>query len=169
MKQLLQDLRTGKVEAAEVPAPFVRPGFLRIAATRSLISTGTERMLVEFGKAGWIDKARQQPDKVRQVLEKIRTDGLAPTIEAVTAKLDQPVPLGYCHCGRVIEVGAGVEGFGIGDRVVSNGPHAEIVCVPRNLCARVPDAVPDEAAAFTVLAAVALQGTRLAAPSLGET
>lgn len=169
MKQLLQDLRTGRVDLAEVPRPLVRPGHLLIATEKSLVSTGTERMLVEFGKAGWIDKARQQPDKVRQVLQKVRADGLLPTIEAVRAKLDQPLSLGYCNCGRVLEVGKGVEGFAPGDRVVSNGPHAEVVCVPVNLCAKVPDGVSDDEAAFTVLSAVALQGIRLAGPTLGET
>jgi predicted dehydrogenase/threonine dehydrogenase-like Zn-dependent dehydrogenase len=169
MKQLLQDLRTGVVELAEVPAPGVRPGHLLIASACSLVSAGTERMLVEFGKAGWIDKARQQPDKVRQVLQKVATDGVVPTVEAVLSKLGQPLPLGYCNCGRVIAVGDGVEGYRPGDRVVSNGPHAEIVCVPANLCAKVPEGVADEEAAFTVLSAIALQGIRLAAPSLGET
>jgi len=125
-------------------------------------------MLIEFGKAGWIEKARQQPDKVRMVLDKLKTDGLAPTLEAVLNKLDQPLPLGYCNLGRVLEVGAGVSGFAVGDRVVSNGKHAEVVSVPVNLCAKVPDEVPDEAAAFTVLGAIALQGIRLVAPTLGE-
>lgn len=169
MKQLLQDLRAGKVECAEVPDPLVKTGHLLIATERSLISTGTERMLVEFGKAGWIDKARQQPDKVRQVLQKIRTDGVIPTVEAVLAKLDQPLPLGYCNCGTVLEVGQSVTGFVPGDRVVSNGPHAEVVCAPVNLCAKVPNGVTDDEAAFTVLSAVALQGIRLAVPTLGET
>ena len=127
-------------------------------------------MLMEFGKAGWVEKARQQPDKVKQVIDKIKTDGLMPTIEAVQAKLDQPLPLGYCHVGIVAEVGgdAGALGFRRGDRVVSNGPHAEWVCVPKNLCARIPDQVSDEAAAFTVLGAIGLQGVRLAQPTLGE-
>jgi len=169
MKQLLQDLCSGKVECAEVPRPLVQAGHLLTTTEKSLISTGTERMLVDFGKAGWIDKARQQPDKVGQVLQKVRTDGLMPTIEAVRAKLDQPLPLGYCNFGRVLEVGKGVVGFTPGDRVVSNGPHAEVVCVPVNLCAKVPDGVTDDEAAFTVLSAVALQGIRLAAPMLGET
>lgn len=169
MKQLLQDLRIGKVECAEIPDPLVKAGHLLIATERSLISTGTERMLIEFGKAGWIDKARQQPDKVRQVLQKIYTDGVIPTLEAVLAKLDQPLSLGYCNCGRVLEVGQGVTGFTPGDHVVSNGPHAEVVCVPVNLCAKVPTGVTDDEAAFTVLSAVALQGIRLAAPTLGET
>jgi predicted dehydrogenase/NADPH:quinone reductase-like Zn-dependent oxidoreductase len=126
-------------------------------------------MLLEFGKAGWIGKARQQPEKVRQVLQKIRTDGLVPTYEAVSSKLDQPIPLGYCNAGRVLEVGHGVAGFAPGDRVVSNGLHAEMVCVPVNLCAKVPDGVSDDEVAFTVLSAIALQGIRLAAPTLGET
>ena len=126
-------------------------------------------MLVEFGKAGWIDKARQQPDKVRMVLDKIKTDGLQPTLEAVFNKLDQPLPLGYCNVGCVTELGKGVAGFELGDRVISNGKHAEVVSVPINLCAKVPDTVPDEEAAFTVLGAIALQGIRLAQPTLGET
>jgi len=125
-------------------------------------------MLIEFGKVGWIEKARQQPDKVRTVLDKLKIDGLVPTLEAVLNKLDQPLPLGYCNLGRVLEVGAGVSEFAVGDRVVSNGKHAEVVSVPVNLCAKVPDEVPDEAAAFTVLGAIALQGIRLVVPTLGE-
>jgi predicted dehydrogenase/threonine dehydrogenase-like Zn-dependent dehydrogenase len=123
---------------------------------------------VEFGKAGWIEKARQQPDKVRMVLDKIKTDGLVPTFESVMNKLDQPLPLGYCNVGRVMATGGGVAGFEIGDRVVSNGKHAEAVSVPVNLCARVPDGVSDDEAAFTVLGAIALQGIRLVQPTLGE-
>ncbi len=126
-------------------------------------------MLVEFGKANLIDKARQQPDKVRQVLDKVRTDGLAPTLTAVRNKLDQPLALGYCNAGTVLGVGAGVTGFAPGDRVASNGKHAEVVSVPTNLCARIPDSVDDDAAAFTVLSAIALQGIRLVHPTLGET
>jgi len=125
-------------------------------------------MLVEFGKAGLFDKARQQPDKVRMVLDKVRTDGLATTFEAVQSKLDQPLALGYCNVGVVAEVGGGVEGFAVGDRVVSNGKHAEVVCVPKNLCARIPEGVSDEQASFTVLAAISLQGVRLVNPTLGE-
>lgn len=168
MKQILQDLKTGGTDVAEVPCPRAGPGQILIRSTVSLISAGTERMLVDFGKAGWIDKARQQPDKVRMVLNKIRTDGLLPTVEAVVRKLEQPLPLGYCNVGEVVEVGAGVTGFGLGDRVASSGKHAEFVAMPVNLCARVPDGVSDEAAAFTVVGAIALQGIRLAAPTLGE-
>jgi predicted dehydrogenase/NADPH:quinone reductase-like Zn-dependent oxidoreductase len=126
-------------------------------------------MLIEFGKANWVQKARQQPDKVRMVLEKVRTDGFAATFESVQAKLDQPVTPGYSNAGVVVDTGRGVDGFRIGDRVVSNGKHAEMVQVPKNLCARVPDNVSDEEAAFTVVAAIALQGLRLAQPELGET
>lgn len=166
--QILQSLKTGKVELADVPAPKVAPGCLLVRTRVSLISAGTERMLIDFGRANWLDKARQQPDKVRQVFDKVRTDGLLPTIEAVRNKLDQPLPLGYCNVGEVIAVGAGVTGFAVGDRVASNGKHAEIVSVPSILCARVPDPVDDEAAAFTVVGAIALQGIRLAQPTLGE-
>ena len=149
MKQLLQNLKSGTTELVEVPRPRLKAGYVLIQAAASLISAGTERMLMEFGKAGWVEKARQQPDKVKQVIEKMRTDGLLPTLEAVQAKLDQPLPLGYCHVGIVAEVGghAAELGFRKGDRVVSNGPHAEWVCVPKNLCAHIPDQVSDEVAA----------------------
>lgn len=168
MKQVLQNLRTGATEFLDVPAPQCRPGYLLIATRRSLISAGTERMLVEFGQANLLAKAKAQPERIRQVLDKMRTDGLLPTLETVFARLDQPLPLGYCNAGVVLEVGHGVTGFATGDRVVSNGPHAEIVCVPQNLCARVPHGVSDDEAAFTVLATVGLQGIRLANPTLGE-
>ena len=103
MKQLLQNLKNGATEIAEVPAPGVGRGQVLIASRRTLVSAGTERMLVDFGKAGWIEKARQQPEKVRQVLDKIRTDGLIPTAEAVFRKLDEPMPLGYCNVGVVVD------------------------------------------------------------------
>jgi len=169
MKQVLQDLRTGGTEIVDVPCPGVTSGTLLIRSSRSLVSVGTERMLVEFGRANLIDKARQQPDKVRQVLDKVRTDGLVPTIETVRNKLAQPLPLGYCNVGTVLEVGANVSNFSPGDRVASNGKHAEVVNVPKNLCARISDDVDDESAAFTVIGAIALQGIRLTAPTLGET
>lgn len=126
-------------------------------------------MIVDFGKANWIDRARQQPEKVQQVLDKARTDGLLTTFDAVRYKLDQPLPLGYCNVGTVVAVGEGVSGFQVGDRVSSNGPHAELVAVPQHLCAPIPPDVSDEAAAFTVLASIGLQGIRLANPTLGET
>lgn len=168
MLQIIQNLSDGVTLTAEVPAPLVASGQLLIRSAASLISSGTERMLIDFGKAGWIGKARQQPDKVRMVLEKISTDGLAATLETVRAKLDQPIPLGYSNAGSVLEVGAGVTEFGSDDRVVSNGPHAEIASVAKNLCARIPDLVSDDSAAFTVVAAIGLEGIRLVSPTLGE-
>jgi predicted dehydrogenase/threonine dehydrogenase-like Zn-dependent dehydrogenase len=168
LKQVLQDLRTGSTTLVDVPSPRAGHGQLLIRSHCSLLSAGTERMLVEFGKASLIEKARQQPDKVRMVLDKVRTDGLWPTLSAVRSKLDRPLPMGYCNVGEVVELGEGVDGFAVGDRVASNGRHAELVAVPINLCARVPDGVDDDSAAFTVLGAIALQGTRLAKPTLGE-
>ena len=168
MKQILQDMSKGATYIAEAPAPNVSRETLLIGTVISLISAGTERMLVGFGRASMLDKARQQPEKVKMVLEKIKTDGLLTTVEAVRSKLAQPLPLGYCNVGRVVEVGPAVAGFKIGDRVVSNGPHADLVKVPKNLCARIPDQVSDEAASFVVVASIGLQGIRLALPTLGE-
>ncbi|MBC3786086.1 bi-domain-containing oxidoreductase [Spirosoma utsteinense] len=169
MKQLVQNLKTGETLLDDVPVPQVGRGQVLIRTTRSLVSPGTERMLVEFGRASLIAKARQQPDKVRQVLEKIRADGVIPTVEAVFRKLGQPIPLGYCNVGTVLAVGEGVIDLRIGDRVTSNGAHAEVVCVPRNLVALIPEGVSDDEAAFTVVGAIALQGLRLLNPTLGET
>lgn len=168
MKQILQNLSNGETEIAEVPRPDAAPGQVLIATRRTLISAGTERMLVDFGKAHWLNKARQQPDKVRQVIQKVRTDGLGPTLDAVRSKLDQPLPMGYCNAGTVLAIGRGVTGFAVGDRVASNGKHAEVVAVPHTLCAKIPDRVTDDAAAFTVIGAIGLQGIRLLAPTLGE-
>lgn len=168
MKKLIQNLNSGETLVFETPTPVAERSKILIQSSQSVVSPGTERMLQQFGKAGYLEKARQQPDKVRQTLEKLRTDGLATTVDTVRDKLDQPIPLGYCNTGTVLEVGEGVTGFNVGDRVASNGPHAEIVNVAQNLCAKVPDEVSDESAAFTVLGAVALQGIRLAQPTMGE-
>ncbi len=169
MKQIIQDLKTGNTNLEEVPTPQVKSGTVLIKTTRSLVSLGTERMLVEFGKAGFIDKARQQPDKVKEVLDKIKAEGIMPTLEAVFNKLNQPLPLGYCNVGVVEAIGKGVHGFSVGDRVASNGHHAEYVCIPENLCVRVPDNVSDEEAAFTVIGSIGLEGIRLCNPTFGET
>ena len=168
MKQILQNLKSGETVIEEVPCPKVSKGQLLIRTSKTLVSAGTERMLIDFGKANYLDKARQQPDKVRMVMDKVKTDGLVPTLQAVQSKLDQPLPLGYCNVGRVMELGEGVDGFEVGERVASNGKHAEVVSAPTNLCARIPDNVSDEAAAFTVIGAIALQGIRLVRPTLGE-
>lgn len=169
MKQIIQDLKGGATILEEVPVPQVKSGCVLIKTSRTLVSLGTERMLVEFGKANLIDKARQQPDKVKQTLDKLKTDGIMPTLEAVFNKLGQPLPLGYCNVGRVVAVGKGVTEFSVGDRVASNGNHAEYVCVPKNLVAKVPDGVSDEDAAFTVIGSIGLEGIRLLKPELGET
>lgn len=169
MKQIVQYLDSGKTELLDVPAPAVRDGHLLIQSTCSAVSLGTERMLVSFGKANWVQKALQQPEKVRQVFDKVKTDGLMPTIESVRSKLNTPIPLGYSNVGRVLAVGNGVHGFSVGDRVASNGAHAELVLVSQNLVAKVPDEVSDESAAFTTIASIALQGIRLLSPSFGET
>ena len=169
MKQIIQDLSSGNTILEEVPVPKVKSGHVLIKTHRTLVSLGTEKMLVNFGKANYIQKARQQPEKVKQVLQKIKSDGLMPTLDVVFRKLGEPLPLGYCNAGEVIAVGSGVQSFKIGDRVVSNGQHAEVVCVPENLVARIPDGVSYEDASFTVIGAIALQGIRLIDPSYGET
>lgn len=169
MKQIIQSFKTGQTILEEVPAPQASKGTVLIKTTRSLVSLGTERMLVEFGKSNLISKARQQPDKVKQVVDKIKTEGLLPTLEAVFNKLGEPLPLGYCNVGRVIAVGEGVREFKVGDRVASNGQHAEFVAIPKNLVAHIPDNVSDEQAAFTVIGSIGLQGIRLLNPTLGET
>ncbi|RQO65706.1 dehydrogenase [Pedobacter sp. KBW01] len=169
MKQIIQSFKTGETLLEEIPAPQVRKGSVLIQTTRSLVSLGTERMLVEFGKSNLLSKARQQPDKVKQVLDKIKTEGLVPTLEAVFNKLGEPLPLGYCNVGKVIAVGEGVTEFNVGDRVASNGQHAEFVSIPKNLVAHIPDNVTDEEATFTVIGSIGLQGIRLLNPTLGET
>ncbi len=169
MKQIIQDLKNGATILEEIPMPLVKRGAVLIKTHRSLVSLGTEKMLVEFGKGNLIAKARQQPDKVKQVLDKIKTEGLMPTLEAVFNKLGEPLPLGYCNAGEVIAVGEGVTEFSIGDRVASNGHHAEVVCVPKNLVAKIPDNVTYEEASFAVIGSIGLQGIRLVNPTLGET
>jgi predicted dehydrogenase/threonine dehydrogenase-like Zn-dependent dehydrogenase len=166
MKQILQNLSNGETSLVDVPCPKNTKSNILIATKKTVVSAGTERMLVDFGKASYIDKARQQPDKVKMVLNKVATDGLMPTIDAVRSKLDQPLPLGYCNAGVVLE--SDVNGFEVGDRVVSNGNHAEVVRVPKNLCVKIPDDVDDESASFTILGAIGLQGVRLIQPTLGE-
>jgi predicted dehydrogenase/threonine dehydrogenase-like Zn-dependent dehydrogenase len=167
MFQLLQNLRDGRTVLEEVPAPGPVPGSLLIQSSSSLVSAGTERMLVNFGKAGWLGKIRQQPEKVRAVLGKVRAEGPVATWNAVRSKLDQSIPLGYCQAGLVIDAG-GVAWARAGQRVVSNGPHAEVVSISQGMCAEIPDGVDDEAAIFTPLASVALQGINLLELKTGD-
>lgn len=168
MKQLAQNLRTGETLSLDIPVPLAQKGCVLIKSRKSLVSAGTERMLIEFSKANFLLKARQQPDKLRLVIDKIRADGFWKTTRSVLRRLDQLLPLGYCNVGEIVAIGEDVEGYTIGDRVVSNGAHAEMVCVPVNLIAKVPPNVPDEEAVFTVLGAIGLHGVRLLAPALGE-
>jgi len=169
VKQVLQRLDNGRTYLLDVPVSAATGAKVVIQSRASLISAGTERMLLEFGRGNFLDKARAQPDKVRDVIAKVRTDGLLTTIDAVQSKLATPIPLGYCSAGIVVDVGPNVSRFRPGDRVVSNGPHAEYVVVPHTLVAKIPDNVSLECAAFTPIAAIGLQGIRLAQPTLGET
>lgn len=169
MKQILQSFKTGETTLEEVPAPIVSHGNILVQTSHSLVSLGTERMLVEFGKSSLVSKALQQPERVKQVLDKIKTEGLLPTLEAVFSKLEQPLPLGYCNVGKVIAVGEGITEFALGDRVASNGQHAEYVNVPQNLAVKIPNNVSYEEAAFTVIGSIGLQGIRLCNPTFGET
>ena len=166
MKQILQNLSNGETSLVEVPCPKNLESNILIATSKSVVSVGTERMLVDFGKASYLKKAKKQPEKVKMVIDKVLTDGLITTFDAVKSKLNQPMPLGYCNAGVIIE--SGVNGFEIGERVVSNGNHAEVVRVPKNLCVKIPNNVDDESAAFTVLGSIGLQGIRLIQPTIGE-
>lgn len=169
MRQLTLNLSTGEISLLEVPTPKIKKGFLLIRTRFSLISSGTERTLYNFSKSSILEKAKNQPDRVKDVLDKIKSDGIFSTYESVINKLNSSIPIGNSNVGEVIGIGSGVSGFKIGDRVVSNGPHSEIVLIPYNLCAKIPDSVNDEGAAFTVLSSIALQGIRLANPTFGET
>ncbi len=173
MKQLLKNLRDGETLIADVPVPTVRPGMVLVKTAASLVSVGTERMVVEFAEKSLVGKAQSRPDLVRQVMDKARREGLVSTIEAAFNRLDQPMALGYSSAGTVVAVGDGVEGFKPGDRVACAGGgyavHAEYALIPQNLLALLPDTVDFESAAFSTLGAIALQGFRLAQPQVGET
>jgi predicted dehydrogenase/threonine dehydrogenase-like Zn-dependent dehydrogenase len=168
MKQLLQNLNSGSLTLETCPSPNIIDNHLLIETTASLISIGTEKMLLNFGKSNLIAKAKQQPDKVKQVIQKMKTDGIAATLNSVQAKLNTPIPLGYSNVGKVIGIGNNVEGFKVGDKVVSNGPHAQFVNIPKNLCVKIPESVSDIDATFTVTGSIGLQGVRLLKPELGE-
>lgn len=169
MQQVIQNIRNGELTLCDVPAPSAQPGTVLIANQASLVSAGTEKMIMDLAKKSLLGKARERPDHVRRVLEKVRNEGLLTTIQQVRKKLDEPMTMGYSSAGVVLACGAGVQNFKPGDAVASNGPHAEFVCVPKNLCAKVPSGVPFDQAAFGVLGSIALQGVRLAQCELGET
>lgn len=172
MKQLLQNVHNGQINIEEVPIPSVRNNFALVKTACSLVSAGTERMLVEFGEKNLLQKAASRPDLVKQVLSKAQHEGILPTLEATFNRLDQPMALGYSSAGTIVEVGNGMEGFSIGDRVACGGGnfavHAEFDLVPRNLLVKLPDSVDFESAAFTTLGSIAMQGFRLGSPQLGD-
>ncbi len=169
MKQLIQSIADGKIELIDVPEPNIADNEILIKSSISLISSGTERMIHEFSKSSFLDKGLKQPERVRDVINKAKTDGLFETFDAVRNKINNPIPLGYSNVGIVVNKGKNVKDFAIGDRVICNGSHSELNAISNNLCAKIPENVKDEDAAFTVLAAIALQGIRLANPTLGET
>jgi predicted dehydrogenase len=169
MKQIVQEIGTGKTRIADVPAPACGDSQVLISTRASLISAGTERYVVDLAKASLFEKARRRPDQVRRVLEKARTEGFRSTLEQVRAKLDEAMPLGYSAAGIVVECGASVQEFKPGDRIAAAVPHAGYSAVGRNLCAHVPEGVSLEAAAYASVSAIAMEGVRLARLSLGET
>lgn len=168
MKQVVQDMRSGSTSVAEIPAPLRRPGCLLVAAQASLVSSGTERMLAEFGKKSWLEKAKTRPDLVAKVLEKVVQEGPLAAWASVTSRLDQPFPTGYSLAGIVLETGPETGPFQVGDLVACAGvPHAEIVNVPKNLCIARRN-LSSEQGAFVALGSIALQGLRLGGPQVGE-
>ena len=169
MKQIVQNLKSGKTILEEVPVPKVSKNYVLIKTSKSLVSLGTEKMLIEFSKENYFQKIKKQPEKFKLVLNKIKTDGIKSTINAVFNKLNTPLPLGYCNVGIVEEVGENVIDIKVGDRVVSNGGHAEYVLVSKNLLSKVPKDVSDDEAVFTVIGSIGLQGIRLLKPTFGET
>jgi predicted dehydrogenase/threonine dehydrogenase-like Zn-dependent dehydrogenase len=172
MHQILQSYRTGELWLAQVPAPALRNGGAIVRTAASLVSAGTERMIIELAKKSLLGKARARPDLVKKVFAKIKTEGLSQTLEKVFAKLDTPIPLGYSCAGTVVEVGAGVSGIKPGDRVACGGAgyatHADLNYVPKNLMVKIPSGVSFEDASFTTLGAIAMQGVRQADVRLGE-
>ncbi len=173
MKQVTQTLRTGVVNVNEVPVPMLTDKFVLVRNSCSVISAGTEKTKIDMGKKTLLQKAKARPDLVKQVLQKLKTEGLGKTLQTVSSRLNSPSPLGYSCAGSVVACGGSVEGIQPGDRVACAGGgyanHAEFVAIPRNLVAKVPSSVSDEEAAFTTVGSIALQGVRLAEPQLGET
>lgn len=172
MKQLIQSFKTGELGLFDVPAPVCEINGALVQTTVSLVSAGTEKMLVDFAKKSMLAKAKDRPDLVKQVIDKMKKEGVRNTLEKVFTKLDTPIPLGYSLAGRVVEVGSELSGLNIGDRVACGGAgyanHAEINYVPKNLMVKIPDGVDDIDASFVTVGAIALQGVRQTSPLLGE-
>jgi len=172
MRQLIQSYRTGEMKIEEVPPPAVRAGGVVVRTVRSLVSAGTEKMIVDLARKSLLAKARSRPDLVRKVIDTARKQGVWNAFQKVQSKLDTPIPLGYSSAGVVVEVGENVHEYRVGDRVACAGAgyanHADFAYVPRTLLARGPDGVSLEEASFATVAAIALQGVRQAQPTLGE-
>jgi len=172
VKQVIQNLRSGETTVIDVPVPTPRPNTALICTEASLVSAGTERMVVEFAEKSLLGKARARPDLVRQVLDKARREGILGTVQAAFTRLDQPMALGYSSAGRIVALGEGMHGFRLGQRVACAGGnyavHAEYAVVPQNLLAPIPDALGADSAAFTTLGAIALHGFRLSQAELGS-
>lgn len=172
MKQVIQNFKTGELFVDEVPVPSISKGMVLVENKFSLISAGTERSTVSVGKANLLGKAKQRPDLVAQVLQNVKKEGLKATLDKVKTKLDSLKALGYSTSG-VVQASMDTNGiFKPGDRVACAGQdyasHAEVVAIPQNLVAKIPDGVTFEEASFTTLGAIALQGVRQANPTLGE-
>ncbi len=172
MKQVIQNFRSGELKVDEVPETICKRGGILVTNVASLISAGTEKMAVGLAQKSLVGKARERPDLVWQVLNKLKRDGLMNTIQTVKARLDSPLALGYSCAGVVREVGAGVEEFRVGDRVACAGmnyaSHAETVFIPKNLAVKMPLEISFDEAAFVTLGAIALQGVRTAEVALGH-
>jgi predicted dehydrogenase/threonine dehydrogenase-like Zn-dependent dehydrogenase len=172
MKAILQNVKTGAITIDQIPAPIVRPGAVLVRNVCSLVSAGTEKSVLEFSKSNYLQKARQRPDLVRKVLQRAKNEGLWQTYQIVSNLIDQPIALGYSSAGVAIEVGRDVTDVVVGQHVACAGlfvaTHSEVVAVPRNLLAPIPDGVPFDQASFVTLGAIAMQGVRLAALELGE-
>jgi len=172
MRQLIQSYRTGEMKIEDVPPPAARPGGVVVRTVRSLVSAGTEKMIVDLARKSLLQKARSRPDLVRKVIDTARKQGVWNAFQKVQSKLDTPIPLGYSSAGVVVEVGEHVHEYRVGDRVACAGAgyanHADYAYVPRNLLAHVPDGVALEDASFATVAAIALQGVRQTQPTLGE-
>ena len=172
MKQIVLNYRTGELELVEVPFPVCSSNQIMVRNMASLISIGTERSVIGFGEKSLLGKAVARPDLVKQVIAKVRAEGLHEAYKAAMVRLDAAVPLGYSSAGIVLEVGEEVEGISKGDRVACAGSgyasHGEIVLVPQNLCVKFPDRVDFESASFIALGGIALQAVRMANPSLGD-
>ncbi len=172
MKQLLQHIKNGKTVIEDVPVPTPREGQALVKISASLVSAGTERMVIEFAEKSYLGKARSRPDLVKQTLDKAKREGVLPTVQTVFNRLDQPMALGYSSAGTIVALGKNMQGFKVGQRVACAGggyaTHAEYNVVPRNLLTPLPKNVDFESAAFTTLGAIALHGFRLAEPQLGE-